>query len=77
LNNLTIFESPESGQIRTATINNEPYFVGRDVADILSYSNPQKAIRDHVDSEDKTLNESFIVNGTMGVLINESGLICR
>lgn len=74
MNELKIFESAEFGQIRTATINNEPYFVGRDVADILGYSNPQKAIRDHVDNEDKTLNESFTVNGTMGVLINESGL---
>lgn len=74
MNELKIFESAEFGQIRTVTINNEPYFVGRDVADILGYSNPQKAIRDHVDNEDKTLNESFTVNGTMGVLINESGL---
>lgn len=64
----------EFGTIRTATINDEPYFVGKDVADVLGYQNPQKAVRDHVDDEDKTLNESFTVNGTMITLINESGL---
>ena len=50
------------------------FFVGKDVAEILGYTNPQKAIRDHIDDEDKTLNDSFTVNGTKGVLINESGL---
>ena len=55
-------------------VDGEPYFVGKDVAEILGYSNPQKAIRDHVDEEDRTVNESFTVNGTMGMLINESGL---
>ena len=44
------------------------------MAVILGYSNPQKAIRDHVDFEDKTVNELFTVNGTKGTLINESGL---
>lgn len=71
---LQIYQSAEFGSVRTAAINGEPYFVGKDVAEILGYSNPQKALRDHVDDEDKTLNESFTVNGTMGVLINESGL---
>lgn len=61
-------------EIRTTTINNEPYFFGKDVAQILGYSNTAKAIRDHVDVEDKTQNESFTVNGTALVLINESGL---
>jgi len=73
-NNLEIFRNEEFGEIRTAIIDNEPYFVGKDVAELLGYSNPQKAIRDHVDNEDKTLNELFTVNGTMGILINESGL---
>ncbi len=71
---LQIYQSAEFGSVRTAAIDGEPYFVGKDVAEILGYSNPQKALRDHVDDEDKTLNESFTVNGTMGVLINESGL---
>lgn len=55
-------------------IDNEPYFVGKDIASILGYSNPPKAIRDHVDEEDKTVNEMFTVNGTQAILINESGL---
>ena len=48
--------------------------MGSDVARRLGYKNPQKALRDHVDEEDKTLNESFTVNGTTPILINESGL---
>ena len=71
---LQIFNNAEFGSIRTLVINDEPYFVGKDVAEILGYTNPQKAIRDHIDEEDKTLNESFTVNGTKGILINESGL---
>lgn len=74
MNEIKIFRNEEFGIIRTVTINNEPYFVGKDVATVLGYSNPQKAIRDHVDEEDKTVNDSFTVNGTKGVLINESGL---
>lgn len=74
MNDIKIFENPEFGSVRTIEVNDEPYFVGKDVAEILGYSNPQKAIRDHVDDDDKTLNETFTVNGTMAVLINESGL---
>lgn len=74
MNNIQVFNNSEFGSIRTVEINKEPFLVGKDVAEILGYSNPQKAIRDHVDEEDKTLNESFTVNGTMAVLINESGL---
>lgn len=71
---LQIFKNKELGEIRTILIDNQPYFVGKDVAETLGYTNPQKAIRDHVDEEDKTLNDSFTVNGTRGILINESGL---
>ena len=71
---LQIYKNAELGSVRTAVIGVEPFFVGKDVAEILGYSNPQKALRDHVDEEDKTLNDSFTVNGTKGVLINESGL---
>lgn len=71
---LKIFESKEFGQVRTISIDGEPWFVGKDVAISLEYSNPQKALRDHVEEEDRTVNESFIVNGTKGILINESGL---
>lgn len=64
----------EKNEIRTFLVNDEPYFVGKDVASVLGYSNTPKAIRDHVDEEDKTQNESFTVNGTALMLINESGL---
>lgn len=74
MSELQIFNNAEFGSIRTLVINDEPYFVGKDIAEILGYTNPQKAIRDHIDEEDKTLNESFTVNGTKGILINESGL---
>lgn len=74
MSELQIFNNAEFGSIRTLVINDEPYFVGEDVAEILRYTNPQKAIRDHIDEEDKTLNESFTVNGTKGILINEYGL---
>ena len=74
MNELKIFENSEFGTLRGVEINGESWLVGKDVAERLGYSNPQKAIRDHVDDEDKTVNESFTVNGTMGVLINESGV---
>ena len=74
MNELEIFNNPEFGQIRATEISGNPYFVGKDIAEALGYTNPQKAIRDHVDEEDKTLNESFTVNGTMAVLISESGV---
>lgn len=74
MDEVQIFKNDEFGEIRTILVNNEPYFVGKDVATVLGYTNPQKAIRDHVDEDDKTQNESFTVNGTQVVLINESGL---
>lgn len=73
-NGLQIFNNPEFGQVRTILIDSVPWFVGKDVAESLGYTNPQKAIRDHIDEEDKTVNDSFTVNGTKGILINESGL---
>lgn len=76
MNEIKIFENTQFGQIRATTIDDEPWFVGKDVAEALGYANPQKAIRDHVEEEDRTVNESFTVNGTQGILINESGLYC-
>lgn len=73
-NEIMLFKNEEFGEIRTLVIDGEPWFVGKDVAVALGYTNPLKAIRDHIDGEDKTVNESFTVNGTKGVLINESGL---
>lgn len=61
-------------EVRTVEISGQPWFVGKDVAEVLGYTNPQKAIRDHVDQEDRTVNESFTVHGTPIALINESGL---
>lgn len=76
MNQLEIFNNQEFGQVRTLVIENEPYFVGKEVAEILGYSNPQKAIRDHVDNEDKRTER--IVHPLGGkqatVIINESGL---
>ncbi|MCH5283396.1 MAG: Bro-N domain-containing protein, partial [Treponema sp.] len=64
----------DEAMVRTVDVDGEPWFVGKDVATALEYTNPQKAVRDHVDDEDRTVNESFTVNGTAPVLINESGL---
>ena len=73
-NSIEIFKNEAFGEIRVVEIEGEPWFVGKDIASVLGYSNPQKAIRDHVDEDDKTVNDLFIVNGTKGILINESGL---
>ena len=72
MNEIFVFHGQE---VRTVTINNEPWFVGKDVADILGYQNPQKAIRDHVDFEDK-LTEQIVQSGQNRemIIINESGL---
>lgn len=74
MNDLQIFENPEFGQVRTVEIDGTPWLVGKDVATALGYKNPQKAIHDHVDAEDTTVNDLFTVNGTSAALINESGL---
>ena len=71
---IQIFDDAQFGQLRGMNINGEAWLMATDVARKLGYTNPQKAIRDHVDDEDKTLNVSFTVNGTTPVLINESGL---
>lgn len=53
MNTLQIFKSKEFGQIRTVTIDNEPWFVGKDVATALGYRNASKALADHVEECDK------------------------
>lgn len=65
----------EGNEVRTVLINDEPYFVGKDIADILGYSNTSKAIRDHVDEEDK-LTERIVLSGQNRevITINESGM---
>ena len=74
MNELTVFENQEFGRLRTAEINNEVWLVGKEGPRALGNPNPQKPTRDHVDCEDRTVNESFTVNGTPITLINESGL---
>ena len=75
MNNIQLFNSPEFGQIRTITENDGIYFVGKDVAEILGYADTDKAIRNHVDEEDK-LTRQFSGSGQARsmVTINESGL---
>lgn len=58
MNELKIFENPDFGQVRTVLIEDTPYFVGKDVAKILGYKNPNEAIQDHVDVDDKFLRSS-------------------
>ena len=55
MNKLQIFNSAEFGEIRTVTIDNEPWFVGKDVALALGYSNASKAVSVHVEEEDRIL----------------------
>lgn len=75
MNDLAIFENPEFGHIRGLKIEGEPWFVGKDIAEALGYKNPQKAIRDHVDAEDKGVNELLTPGGKQNIaIINESGL---
>ena len=75
MSELQIFKNAEFGSVRTLTINDEPYFFGKDVAEILGYTNPSKALADHVDEDDKLNNESLSSLGQRGGwLINESGL---
>lgn len=73
---IMVFSNEELGELRTITINGETWFVGKDVADILGYSNSRKAIADHVDEEDKT--DGVTIRDAIGrdqnpVFINESG----
>ena len=79
MNDLKVFKNNEFGAIRTVVINDEPWFVGKDVAEILGYENTRKAIISHVDEDDKKILKSQ--NGTLenmpnrGLqIINESGL---
>lgn len=75
MNEIQIFSNPEFGEVRTTTINNEPWFVGRDVAQVLGYNDTAQAIRKHVDPEDKGVVEMTTPGGVQSITaINESGL---
>jgi len=72
---LKIFESTEFGAVRALEIDGAPWFVGKDVTDILGYQNPSEALSDHVDDEDKLNSKTLSSLGQRGGwLINESGL---
>ena len=73
---LQIFENAEFGKIRTVVLDGEPWFVGKDVAVALGYTNSRKALADHVDEEDKntvTIRDGIQGNPNM-TAINESGV---
>lgn len=76
MNNISTFNNPAFGSVRAVSVNDEPYFVGKDVAEILGYGNPRDALSKHVDSDDK--NTVAFRDGTSGnpkmTIINESGL---
>ena len=75
MNDIKIFENPEFGSVRTTEVNGEPYFVGKDVAEILGYSNTRDALARHVDDEDKGVVKCDTLGGTQELtIINESGL---
>lgn len=75
MNNIEIFKNEELGEVRTLIINGEPWFVGKDVAECLGYSNTRDALITHVDDEDKS--GVAIYDGSQNrnmVAINESGM---
>lgn len=83
MNELQIFNSTEFGEVRTIVIDNEVWFVGKDVAEALGYSNTSKAIITHIDKEDKQFlmldiansqNGNVPIGKTKTAIINESGL---
>lgn len=75
MNELMIFNNPEFGEIRTVGIDGDPWFVGKDVAQALGYSNTRKALADHVDEEDKGVTKRDTLGGSQELtIINESGL---
>lgn len=75
MNDIMIFNNEEFGQLRTTEINGEVWFVGKDVATILGYSNPRDAINKHVDEEDKGVAKCDTLGGVQELTtINESGV---
>lgn len=72
---IQIFANDQFGEVRTLTKDGEPWFVGKDVADILGYSDTAQAVRKHIDDEDKGVVEMTTPGGKQNmVIINESGL---
>lgn len=74
-NEIKIFNNAEFGEVRTVVVNGEPYFVGKDVALALGYSDTADAIKKHVDAEDKGVGEIPTPGGKQKmIIINESGV---
>ena len=76
MNELKIFENPQFGSIRTVEVNGEPWFVGKDVAEVLGYIKPLNALATHVDADDSLKQGLTDSIGRMQetIIINESGL---
>ena len=74
MNELKVFDF-EQQNVRTVIVENEPYFVGKDVAEVLGYSRPDNAVRSHIEKEDKLTHQiSASGQNRKMTLINESGL---
>lgn len=75
MTNLKVFQNKEFGEVRVVDVEGVPYFVGKDVATILGYSNSRKALIDHVDADDKGVTKCDTLGGSQELtVINESGL---
>jgi len=75
LNELQIFENEEFGQVRVIEKDGQPWFVAKDIAEMLGYGNPRQAIATHVDFEDKGVTKLDTLGGNQEItIINESGL---
>lgn len=75
MNDLQIFSNSEFGNIRTVTIDGEPWFVGKDIAEALGYEKPTDAVRKRVDDEDRGISKMETPSGIQNMtVINESGL---
>ena len=74
-NSYKTFSNNEFGEIRVLEVNNEPWFVGKDVAEVLGYSEPRSVVAKKVDAEDKGVSKMATASGTQEMtIINESGL---
>lgn len=75
MNEIKIFENEQFGEVRTVVIDSEPYFVGKDITNILGYQNGSRDLNRHVDEDDRT--KTMVFDGTQNketIVINESGL---
>ena len=74
-NEMKIFEHPDFGKVRVLTAGEEPWFIAKDISQVLGYANPTKAMKDHIDEDDMSFNESLkLIRQSGAWLINESGL---